>query len=125
MPGWGLIGASTIAREWMIPAIRSQDENRIVAVAGSDPARVAAYAREQGIPQAARTVEALLADPAIDIVYISSTNERHYDQAMAAIRAGKHVLCEKPLALTVADARAMVAAAASAGVVFATNHHLR
>ncbi|HEX5500596.1 MAG TPA: Gfo/Idh/MocA family oxidoreductase, partial [Thermomicrobiales bacterium] len=61
----------------------------------------------------------------IDIVYISSTNERHHDQALAAIGAGKHVLCEKPLALTVADAREMVAAADAAGVVFATNHHLR
>jgi 1,5-anhydro-D-fructose reductase (1,5-anhydro-D-mannitol-forming) len=125
MPGWGLIGASTIAREWMIPAIRALPENRIVAIAGSDPARTASYAREQGIATAASSIEALVADPDIDAIYISTTNERHHDQALAAIQAGKHVLCEKPLALTVADARAMVAAAEAAGVVFATNHHLR
>ncbi|HEU5430736.1 MAG TPA: Gfo/Idh/MocA family oxidoreductase, partial [Thermomicrobiales bacterium] len=125
MLGWGLIGASTIAREWMIAAIRAQPECAVVAIAGGDPARVAAYAREQGIPKTAPSVEALVADPAIGAVYISSTNERHHDQALAAIRAGKHVLCEKPLALSVVAAREMVAAAEQAGVVLATNHHLR
>jgi 1,5-anhydro-D-fructose reductase (1,5-anhydro-D-mannitol-forming) len=67
----------------------------------------------------------MLADATIDAVYISSTNEKHKAQALAAIAADKHVICEKPLAMTVADAREMVAAAAARGVVFATNHHLR
>jgi 1,5-anhydro-D-fructose reductase (1,5-anhydro-D-mannitol-forming) len=66
-----------------------------------------------------------LGDPGVGAVYISSTNEKHLAQAMAAIAAGKHVICEKPLAMTVADAAAMVRAAEAAGVVFATNHHLR
>ena len=61
----------------------------------------------------------------IDAVYISTTNEKHFPQAMAAIAAGKHVLCEKPLAMSVADAVTMVRAADKAGLVFATNHHLR
>ncbi|WP_372836740.1 Gfo/Idh/MocA family protein, partial [Puniceibacterium confluentis] len=60
-----------------------------------------------------------------DAVYISTTNEKHFAQAMAAIAAGKHVLCEKPLATTIGDAVTMVQAAENAGVVFATNHHLR
>lgn len=124
MVGWGVVGASNIAREWMIPAIKGQPESRVVAVTGGDPARVAAYAAAQGVPAAA-SLEALLADPAVDAVYVSSTNEQHHAQAMAAIAAGKHVLCEKPLALRLDDAREMVGAAAAAGLVFGTNHHLR
>ena len=57
--------------------------------------------------------------------YISTTNELHRDQAIAAAAAGKHLLCEKPLALTLVDAKAMVVAARRAGVVMGTNHHLR
>ena len=125
MLGWGLIGASTIAREWMIPAIRAADGSEAVAVAGSDPERVRRYAAEQGIGRAHASVDALLADPAVDVVYISTTNEKHHDLTLAAARAGKHVLCEKPLALRVADAREMVAVCEAAGVVLGTNHHLR
>ena len=67
----------------------------------------------------------MLADPAVKAVYISSTNELHCAQVLSAAAAGKHVLCEKPLALTVADAVAMADACGRAGVVMATNHHLR
>ncbi len=125
MLGWGLIGASTIAREWMIPAINAQSGSRVAAVFGSDPGRAAAYARENGIPRVHATLDDLLADPDVQVVYISTTNEKHHDQAIAAARAGKHVLCEKPLALSVTGAREMVAACAEAGVVMGTNHHLR
>jgi 1,5-anhydro-D-fructose reductase (1,5-anhydro-D-mannitol-forming) len=125
MLGWGLVGASTIAREWMIPAINAQPDSRVVAVTGNDPDRVARYAAEQAIPRAHPSLEALLADPEVDCVYISTTNERHHGPTIAAARAGKHVLCEKPLALTLAEAREMVAACRAAGVAMGTNHHLR
>jgi len=125
MLGWGLIGASTIAREWMIPAIRATGGSEVVAVAGSDPERVQRYAAEQGVAQAHASVDALLADPAVDVVYISTTNDKHHGQTLAAARAGKHVVCEKPLALSVADAREMLAVCEAAGVVLGTNHHLR
>lgn len=121
---WGLIGASTIAAEHMIGALRGQG-GEIAWVMGGDAARASAYADQHGIAKSGSDLDALLADPAVDAVYISSTNEKHLAQALAAIAAGKHVLCEKPLALTVADASAMVRAAAAKGVVFATNHHLR
>ncbi|MER9655361.1 Gfo/Idh/MocA family oxidoreductase [Mesorhizobium sp. M0152] len=121
---WGLIGASTIARQFMINAIRAQDGAEISVVMSSSPERATAYARENGIPSAVSTLDVLLKS-GIDAVYISTTNELHLEQALAAIRAGKHVLCEKPLALTSADARTMVAAAKAAGVVLGTNHHLR
>ena len=122
---WGLIGASTVAREWMIDAIRAQPDGEVGALASSDAARGARFAAETGIPKSYDNVEALLADGAIDAVYISTTNDLHHPQTLAAAAAGKHVLCEKPLALTLADARAMVDACAAAGVVLGTNYHLR
>lgn len=70
-------------------------------------------------------MEEALRDPAVEAVYISSTNEKHKDQALAAIAAGKHVLCEKPLAMTLSDAAEMVAAARDKGVTLMVNHHLR
>lgn len=123
--GWGLIGASNIAAVHMIPAIRAQAGHDVVAVASSNSQRAADYAAVHSIAGAYDSVPALLADPKVQIVYISTTNELHHDQAIAAAAAGKHVLCEKPLALTVADALAMVTACRNAGVVMGTNHHLR
>ncbi len=121
---WGLIGASTIAREWMIDAMRETGGD-VVSVMSSDPARAERYAAENGIPRHTTSLDGLLSDPGVDAVYISTTNELHKGQTLAAARAGKHVLCEKPLALELADARAMVQACQQAGVVMGTNHHLR
>jgi 1,5-anhydro-D-fructose reductase (1,5-anhydro-D-mannitol-forming) len=121
---WGLIGASTIAREWVIGAIRATGGN-VVSVMSSSPDRARAYAAENGIPKNVSDLATLLADPEIDAVYISTTNELHCAQAVAAARAGKHSLCEKPLALSLQDGHAMAKAADEAGVVLATNHHLR
>jgi 1,5-anhydro-D-fructose reductase (1,5-anhydro-D-mannitol-forming) len=120
-----LIGASTIASEHMIDAIRAQQGHEVVAVASSSAERARDFAAKHKIGGAYASVENLLADPAVQVVYISTTNELHRDQAIAAAAAGKHVLCEKPLALTLDDARQMVRACADAGVVMATNHHLR
>ncbi len=122
--GWGLIGASTIASEHVIGAIRSQGQD-IATVLSNDAARGADYATRHGIPASTTDLGTLLATPGVDAVYISTTNEKHRPQALAAIAAGKHVLCEKPLAMTPADAAEMVHAAVAAGVAFATNHHLR
>jgi 1,5-anhydro-D-fructose reductase (1,5-anhydro-D-mannitol-forming) len=122
---WGMIGASTIGREWMGPAIGAQPDSVVAAIASSEVGRAERYAAELGIPRAYGAVDELLADPEIDAVYISTTNEFHEPQTLAAARAGKHVLCEKPLALTVEAARGMVEACRDAGVVMGTNHHLR
>jgi 1,5-anhydro-D-fructose reductase (1,5-anhydro-D-mannitol-forming) len=122
---WGLVGASTIASEHVIRAIRAQDGHEVKAVLSSDRVRGAEYAARHAIPASTTDLHALLADAAIDAVYISTTNERHHPQAMAAIAAGKHVLCEKPLAMTLAEAVEMVRAAQARGVTLATNHHLR
>ena len=122
---WGLIGASTIASQYMIEAIRSLEGHEVSWLLSSDLDRGQAYASDHNITNATTSLDALLADPDVAAVYISTTNEKHFPQAMAAIAAGKHVLCEKPLAMSVEEAVEMVAAAKQAGVVFATNHHLR
>jgi 1,5-anhydro-D-fructose reductase (1,5-anhydro-D-mannitol-forming) len=122
---WGLIGASNVAREWVIDAIRSQPGNEILTVMSSDAERAAAYAKEKDIAGWTTSLDALLSDSRVNAVYISTTNEFHKAQTLAAAAVGKHVLCEKPLALKLGDALEMVAACEKAGVVLATNHHLR
>ena len=121
---WGLIGASTIAREWVIDAIRATG-GEIVGVMSTDAARGVDYAQNNGIPWSTTSLDGLLSDEGIDAVYISTTNELHRDQTLAAAKAGKHVLCEKPLAMALADGHAMAKACKSAGVILATNLHLR
>jgi len=121
---WGLIGASTIARERVIGAIRASG-GEVASIMSSSKERARSYAEQNQIPKSTDEVDGLVNDPTIDAVYVSTTNDLHRDQVLAAIKAGKHVLCEKPLAMTVDDARLMTAAAHDAGVVFGTNHHLR
>jgi 1,5-anhydro-D-fructose reductase (1,5-anhydro-D-mannitol-forming) len=122
---WALIGASDIAKTRVIKAINAQPDSRVAAVFSTSHERAKAYAAENGIPKACDELGKLLDDPTIDVVYISTTNELHHDQAVRAAAAGKHILCEKPLALSLSDAQAMLKAAQAANVVFGTNHHLR
>lgn len=121
---WGLIGASTIAEQHMIGAIRATG-GVVCAVISTTLSRAQDFAARHGIDRATDRISDVLEDATIGAVYISSTNEKHHEQALAAIAAGKHVLCEKPLAMTVAEAAAMARKAEAAGVVLATNHHLR
>ena len=120
---WGLIGASDIAATRMIPAMRAMGDE-VVGVVSGDQQRASQYAATHELGFAGTDLDVFIARDDVDAVYISSTNDKHYAQAMAAIAGGKHVLCEKPLALTVADALAMVDAAEKAGLVLAVNHHL-
>jgi 1,5-anhydro-D-fructose reductase (1,5-anhydro-D-mannitol-forming) len=121
---WGFIGASTVAHEHMVNAVRLAGDD-VVAIASGSRERATQFAAEHRIAFATDSADALLARPDVEAVYISSTNDRHCAQALAAAAAGKHVLCEKPLAMDVADARRMVEACRAAGVLLATNHHLR
>jgi 1,5-anhydro-D-fructose reductase (1,5-anhydro-D-mannitol-forming) len=120
---WALIGASDIAATQVLPALR-QLGHEAVAVVGSDGDRAARYAAQHGIARGTSSAEEALGS-GVDAVYVSTTNERHAAGVHAAVGAGCHVLCEKPLATSLDQARAMVDAAAGAGVVMATNHHLR
>jgi 1,5-anhydro-D-fructose reductase (1,5-anhydro-D-mannitol-forming) len=120
---WGLIGASDIASTRMVPAMRRLG-HEAVAVLSSSPERASAFAEANAIPSNYNELEDILGRADIGAVYISTTNELHLTQTLAAARAGKHVLCEKPLALSLTDAWEMVSACEQAGVVLATNHHL-
>jgi 1,5-anhydro-D-fructose reductase (1,5-anhydro-D-mannitol-forming) len=120
---WGLIGASDIAASRMIPSMQRCGDD-VVAVMSSSAERGRNYAQAHEIPSAYDDCDALLARDDVDAVYISTTNELHVDQTLAAAAAGKHILCEKPLALSVTDAETMVSGCERAGVVLATNHHL-
>jgi predicted dehydrogenase len=116
--GWGIQGTARINR-MLIPPLRVSPGNRLVAVASRDLARGEAYAREWQIGRVHGSYAALLADPEIDVVYIPLPNHLHADWTIEAARAGKHVLCEKPLALSVDEVDAMAAACRAAGVVLA------
>ena len=122
---WGFVGASTIAREYVLNAVRAHGEGEVVAVMSSDPERARSFAAAHDIARATASLDELVSAPDVDAVYVSTTNELHRAQTLAAAGAGKHVLCEKPLALSVGEAREMVRACRSAGVVMGTNHHLR
>lgn len=120
---WALVGASDIAATRMIPAFRAAGHEVVIVQSGSAP-WAEAYAGTHGIGSWTTSVEEAVGRGDVDAVYVSSTNEKHRAQVEAAAAAGRHVLAEKPLALSVADARAMVDACERAGVVMATNHHL-
>jgi 1,5-anhydro-D-fructose reductase (1,5-anhydro-D-mannitol-forming) len=122
---WGFVGASTWASSYMIPAVQDVDGSHAVGIYSTSRERGERFATEHGLDRAYGSLEDLLADSAIDAVYVSTTNDLHAEQTIAAAAAGKHVLCEKPLAVTLADALRMRDACADAGVVLATNHHLR
>lgn len=119
---WGLIGASDIAATRMIPAITAR-HGVIEAVHSSSAEHAADFARAHGIARATSDLDELMAS-GIEAVYISTTNERHASTTLRALASGVHVLCEKPLALSIDDAVAMIDLAAQSQRVLATNHHL-
>jgi 1,5-anhydro-D-fructose reductase (1,5-anhydro-D-mannitol-forming) len=121
---WGFIGASNIA-ERVIGSLRKIDGQQLIAVCSGSAARAREFAAAQQLQAAHTDLAACLAEGRFDAVYISSTNEQHCAQTIAALDAGCHVMCEKPLAMVHADAVRMVRHAASKGRVLATNHHLR
>jgi predicted dehydrogenase len=114
---WGILSTADIARTKVIPGMRKAKRCSIAAIASREAGRAEAVALELGIPRAHASYEALLADPEVDAVYIPLPNHLHSEWAIASARAGKHVLCEKPLALTSSDAARMVGAAETAGVL--------
>jgi 1,5-anhydro-D-fructose reductase (1,5-anhydro-D-mannitol-forming) len=119
---WGLIGASDIAATRVIGAIRTSGGNAVGVFSGSAD-RARDFAASHGLASATTDLDEFLAGD-INAVYISSTNDKHFDQATRALKAGKHVLCEKPLALEAEQAAAMVELAEEMGLTLAANHHL-
>ena len=97
----------------------------VVGVVGSNPERAKAKAESTGLPQVYESVEALVGEPEIDVIHIASPNHAHADQVRLALDAGKHVVCEKPLAVDSADTADLVARAAESGLVNAVCFNIR
>ena len=115
---WGVLSTAKIGREKVIPGIQAAPNCEVVAIAGRDSSRARSVAEQLGIATAHGAYQDLLDDPSVDAVYIPLPNHLHAKWTIRAAEAGKHVLCEKPLALTSSDAQRMVDACAAADVVF-------
>ncbi len=124
---WGILSTADIGRKKAIPGIQAAERSIVVAIGSRDQARAREAATAAGIPRVHGSYEALLADPEVDAVYIPLPNHLHATWTIAAARAGKHVLCEKPLATTASDAERMIEACDRAGVrlmeAFMYRHH--
>ncbi|TVP68725.1 MAG: gfo/Idh/MocA family oxidoreductase [Nitriliruptor sp.] len=115
---WGIISSAKIAREKVIPGLQRADNCEVVAIGSRDRQAAADVAERWGIPSAYGSYEDVLADPRVDAVYVPVPNHLHARWTIAAAEAGKHVLCEKPLALTADEAQTMVDVCERAGVAF-------
>ena len=115
---WGLLSTANINRR-LIPAIRASQRGELTAVASRRQEPAAAYAAEWDIPQAFGSYEAMLESDAVDAVYIGLPNHLHAEWSIKAMQAGKHVLCEKPFALTLAEVDEMTAVSRQTGMVLA------
>jgi predicted dehydrogenase len=113
---WGVISTANIGRAAVNPAIQASANGELVAVASRDAQVARAFAESHGIPRHHGSYQALLDDPDIEAVYNPLPNSLHLEWSVKAMEAGKHVLCEKPLALDEAECRVMVAAAEANGV---------
>lgn len=116
MVAWGLLSTARI-NERLIPSIRASSRSKLAAVASRCGERARQYAADWHIPTAHSNYEALIANPDVDIVYISAPNSLHAEWSIKCAEAGKHVLCEKPLALTTDEVDRMADAAQRNGVV--------
>jgi 1,5-anhydro-D-fructose reductase (1,5-anhydro-D-mannitol-forming) len=123
--GWGIIGAGKLADIAIAPGITHDGGSHLAAVCGRDLGRAKEFADRHGGERAYDDYDRFLADPSVDVVYIATPNSLHRSQVVAAVQAGKHVLVEKPMALSVEDGRIMVEAAAAAGRVLGVGLHLR
>ena len=124
---WGVLSTANIGVHKVIPGFRRSARSEVVAIASRDAATARTTADALGIPRAHGSYEALLADPDVDAVYIPLPNHLHVEWSINALRAGKHVLCEKPMALTVEDTERLAAEAEASGRLlveaFMYRHH--
>lgn len=114
---WGVLGPGYVATRAVIPALQRVSDARVLAVASSDTERAQSTAARFGIERIYTSYAQLLADPDIHAVYIALPNHLHREWTVRASQAGKHVLCEKPLAMTAGECDEMIAACQQAGVL--------
>ena len=116
---WGVLGVAKIAVEKVVPAMQRGEVSRVEAIASRDLAKARRAASALGVARAYGDYEELLADPAIEAIYNPLPNELHVPWTIRALDAGKHVLCEKPIALSAAEAEALIAARKRSGKLVA------
>eukprot|EP00401_Gymnodinium_catenatum_P040996 CAMPEP_0117538334 /NCGR_PEP_ID=MMETSP0784-20121206/42426_1 /TAXON_ID=39447 /ORGANISM="" /LENGTH=417 /DNA_ID=CAMNT_0005334947 /DNA_START=1 /DNA_END=1254 /DNA_ORIENTATION=- len=114
--GWGILGAGDISSDWA-KSLADVPGANLIAVAARSVEKATEFAATHGVLRVHQTYKELVADPAVDVVYVGTITSLHKEHTMLAIAAGKHVLCEKPLAESEADAREMYEAAAAKGVM--------
>jgi D-xylose 1-dehydrogenase (NADP+, D-xylono-1,5-lactone-forming) len=109
--GWGILGCAGIAEKAFIPAVNASRNGFLAAIASRDEAKARAWGVRYDIHAVLRTYQDIVEDPTVDAIYIPLPNNLHAEWAIRALKAGKHVLCEKPLGMTAAEVEAMIAAA--------------
>ncbi len=114
---WGILGAAKIARNRVIPAIQSSKNGIVTAIASRNPQNVEVYAEETGITRIYDNYDALISSSDIDVVYIPLPNHLHVPYAIKAARAGKHVLCEKPIALSATELQQLIKVQSETGML--------
>ncbi|MCW5968886.1 MAG: Gfo/Idh/MocA family oxidoreductase [Blastocatellales bacterium] len=122
---WGLIGCGDISRKRVAPALIAAEHSQLIAVSRARTELADAFAREFGAERAYADWRDLIADPEIDAVYLATPVNLHAEQAIAAAAAGKHVLCEKPMAIAAADCDRMIAACDASGVKLGVAYYRR
>ena len=122
---FGILGAARIAPDALIKAAQNVPDAEVVAVAARDPKRAREFAAANGVPRVLATYEDLVNDPKLDVIYNPLPNSLHCEWTIAALRAGKHVLCEKPLASNALEAERMAKAADESGKILGEAFHYR
>jgi 1,5-anhydro-D-fructose reductase (1,5-anhydro-D-mannitol-forming) len=123
--GWGIIGSSSWSDHTFGPAVSAAKGSKINAVFSSKRANASAFCKKHGVPNGYTDLGAFLADPAVDAVWVAGPTDLHKAHTLAALKAGKHVLCEKPMAVTAADCAAMVRAGVKARRVLGLGYNNR
>lgn len=122
--GWGVAGTGWVAADFVVPAMQQQGST-LAACVGSTPEKSRAFAQRFGFARAHDSLAALLADPGVGAVYLALPNSMHHEAVLAAAHAKKHILCEKPFAMSLGEAAEMVAACREAGVILRVAHQIR
>jgi predicted dehydrogenase len=125
MLGWGVLGCGDITDKRVAPAINAQEGSRLVSFHSRTAARAEDFARRHGSARWTASREELLADPEVGAVYVATEHHRHCEDTVAAAEAGKHVLCEKPMANSVAECRRMIEACRANGVALQVAYYRR
>jgi 1,5-anhydro-D-fructose reductase (1,5-anhydro-D-mannitol-forming) len=122
---WGVIGLGWVSTDFTCPGMMKSPGSQITACLGSSLEKGKAFAQRFQVAHVHATLAAMMSDPEVDAVYVATPNAMHHEAVFAAARAGKHVLCEKPFAMTSDDAREMAQACNKAGIILRVAHQLR